>query len=70
MRSWEERDIVDILKERHDELNKASVELSEGGDYEGSDAIDDDLLIIEEFLEKQFSIKWYGTEFLRMPIKG
>jgi hypothetical protein len=70
MRNWEERDIVDILKEHHTDLRKASVELSEGGDYAGSDAIDDDIIIIEEFLEKQFSVKWYGTQFLRIPIKG
>ena len=70
MRSWEERDIVDILKEHHTDLRKASVELSGGGDYAGSDAIDDDIIIIEEFLEKQFGVKWYGTQFLRIPIKG
>ena len=70
MRNWEERDIVDILKEHHTDLRKASVELSDGGDYAGSDAIDDDIIIIEEFLEKQFSVKWYGTQFLRIPIKG
>ncbi len=65
MRSWEARDIVDILIEHHTDLRKASVELSDGGDYEGSDAIDDDIIIIEEFLEKQFSVKWDGTQLTK-----
>jgi len=65
MRSWEARDIVDILTEHHTDLRKASVELSDGGDYEGSDAIDDDIIIIEEFLEKQFSVKWDGTQLIK-----
>tara|TARA_B100000886_G_scaffold332933_1_gene286220 strand:- start:681 stop:896 length:216 start_codon:yes stop_codon:yes gene_type:complete len=67
---WEARNIVDILREHHADLIEASVKLSEGGDFEGAYAIDDDIIIIEEFLEKQFSVKWYGKQFLRIPIKG
>ena len=70
MRSWEERDITDVLKTHHSDLVKASTELSDGGDYAGADEIDDDIIIIEEYLEKQHGIKWYGTEFLRIPTKG
>ena len=43
MRSWEERDITDVLKAHHSDLVKASTELSDGGDYAGADEIDDDI---------------------------
>ena len=42
MRSWEKRDIVDVLKDHHRDLIKASKELANGGDNEGSNEIDND----------------------------
>ena len=45
---WEARNIVDILREHHADLIEASVKLSEGGDFEGAYAIDDDIIIIEK----------------------
>jgi hypothetical protein len=53
VRAWERKDITDILKDHHRELVAASVALSEGGDHEGSDKIDDDVLVIEHYLETE-----------------
>lgn len=65
MRSWEKRNIVDILKDRHTELNEASKELADGGDNGGSDEIDDDAIIIEHYLETEHSLEWDGIQFLK-----
>ena len=65
MRSWEKRNIVDILKDHHRELNKASKELADGGDNGGSDEIDDDAIIIENYLESEHDLQWDGIQFLK-----
>ena len=60
MRSWEKRDIVDVLKDYHTDLNKASKELANGGDNEGSNEIDNDAIIIENYLEAEHGLEWDG----------
>ena len=60
MRSWEKRDIVDVLKDHHKDLIKASKELANGGDNEGSNQIDDDAIIIENYLEINHGLEWDG----------
>ena len=69
MRSWEKRNIVDVLKDHHSDLIKASKELSSGGDNEGSNQIDDDAIIIENYLETNHGLEWDGTQFLTIENK-
>lgn len=64
MKEWEKRDIVDVLRDHHADLGKAAVELGEGGDHEGSVKIDNDIIVVEQFLESEHGIKWDGTQFL------
>ena len=64
MRSWETKDITDILIKHHKELHEASVELGDGGDHKGATEIDDDCLVIENYLEEKFGIEWDGLKFL------
>ena len=54
------RDIVDILKDHHRDLIKASKELANGGDNEGSNEIDNDAIIIENYLEADHGLAWDG----------
>tara|TARA_Y100000310_G_C20327769_1_gene643796 strand:- start:209 stop:538 length:330 start_codon:yes stop_codon:yes gene_type:complete len=69
MRSWEKKDITDILIAHHKELNEASCKLSE---YDcvndnlprGRDELDDDCIVIENFLEESFDILWDGLKFI------
>ena len=63
MRNWEKRDIIDVLKDHHKDLMKASKELTEGGDNEGSDRIDDDAVVIETYLETEHALEWDGIKF-------
>ena len=69
MRSWEKKDITDILIAHHKELSEASCKLSEY-DCEndslprGRDELDDDCIVIENFLEETFGITWDGLKFL------
>ena len=65
MRSWEKRDIVDVLKDHHTDLIKASKELADSGDNEGSNEIDNDALVIENYLESEHSLQWDGIQFLK-----
>jgi len=60
MRSWEKKDITDILIKHHGELREASKTIH--GTI--SDEHDDDCIVIEEFLEDTFGIKWDGLRFL------
>ena len=60
MRSWEKKDITDILIKHHEELREASKTIH--GTI--SDEHDDDCIVIEEFLETGFSLRWSGTEWL------
>ena len=67
MRSWETKDITDILIKHHAELREDSVELSVRGgvgDFAKSQKIDDDCIVIENFLEEDFAIEWQGDHFL------
>ena len=59
MRSWEKKDITDILIKHHEELREASKTIH--GTI--SDAFDDDCIVIEEFLESTFGIEWDGLKF-------
>ena len=68
MRSWEKRDIVDILKDHHRDLIKASKELANGGDNEGSNEIDNDAIIIEIYLEAEHGLEWDGIKCLWLVI--
>ena len=70
MRRWEKRDIVDVLKDHHTELNKASKELADGGDNEGSNQLDDDAIVIENYLESKHGLEWDGNQFNIQTKKG
>ena len=66
MRSWEKKDITDILIKHHEELREASVELMKGeGSFRAGDELDDDCIVIESFLEEDFGIWWDGLKFRR-----
>ena len=68
MRSWETKDITDILIKHHEELREASVELSAKGTDTAQEAgleLDDDCIVIESFLEEDFGIWWDGLKFRR-----
>jgi len=69
MRSWEKRNIIDVLKDHHSDLIKASKELANGGDNEGSNQIDDDAIVIENYLETNHGLEWDGTQFLTIENK-
>ena len=65
MRSWERKDITDILIAYHKELRKESVEEEKSDDtFMESDRLDDDCIVIENFLEETFGIIWTGLKFL------
>ena len=64
MRSWEKRNIVDVLKEYHTILNKASKELADSRDNEGSNECDNDALVIENYLEIKHGLEWDGIQFI------
>ena len=69
MRSWGKRDIVDVLKDYHTDLNKASKELANGGDNEGSNEIDNDAIVIANYLETNHGLEWDGIQFLKIENK-
>ena len=67
MRTWERKDITDILIKHHEELRASSTKLAlRGGvgDFRKSQDEDDDCIVIEEFLESTFGIEWDGLRFL------
>ena len=64
MRSWETKDITDILIKHHEELRGASVKLIEGEGKVFCEELDDDCIVIENFLEDTFGIEWDGLKFL------
>ena len=68
MRSWEKRNIVDVLKDHHTDFNKASKELADSGDNEGSNELDNDAIVIENYLETEHSLEWDGTKFLKKEV--
>ncbi len=66
MRSWERKDIVDILISHHKELGKESTRLAlrgDVGDFARSQRLDDKCIVIENFLEESFGIEWTGLGF-------
>ena len=67
MRSWEKKDITDILIKHHEELSEASKQGVRFGTHpsndQGSGELDDDCIVIEEFLESTFGIEWDGLKF-------
>ena len=72
MRTWDKIDIVDVLTKHYYALRDASVELSDGGDHEGSSEIDDECIAIEVFLEEERGLVWDGIEFVKenqLPLK-
>jgi len=65
MRSWESKDIVDILIAHHKELLEESIELLKGdGSFREGDRLDDKCIVIENFLEDTFGIEWTGLKFI------
>jgi hypothetical protein len=67
MRSWETKDITDILLSHHRELSAESTRLSVRGacgDFRSAQELDDKCIVIETFLEETFGIEWTGLEFL------
>ena len=58
MRSWEKKDITDILIKFHEQLTNSQSE-SARPDYD----IDDDCIVIENFLEENYKIIWDGLKF-------
>ena len=72
MRSWEKKDITDILIKHHGELRESSKKLARDQQLlqgvtttftQASDELDDDCIVIEEFLESTFGIEWDGLKF-------
>ena len=70
MRSWERKDITDILIKHHEELRETSLKLlrlkviSPMTRASRIDKLDDDCIVIESFLEDTFGIEWDGLKFL------
>ena len=63
MREWEKRDIVDVLKDHHKDLIAGALELSQGGDHEGSAETDNDAIVIEHYLDTEHGLEWDGEKF-------
>jgi len=66
MRSWETKDITDILIKHHGELREASTKLAlrgQVGDFREAQEKDDDCIVIESFLEEECGIEWDGLKF-------
>ena len=64
MRSWEKKDITDILIKHHEEL-RASIPEDDAEQVKPIwTEVDDDCIVIEEFLESTFGIEWQGNHFL------
>jgi hypothetical protein len=59
MRSWERKDITDILIKHHEEL-RVQVSLLE---WNLGEELDDDCIVIENFLEENYKIIWDGLKF-------
>ena len=71
MRTWESKDIIDILIEHHNELLEASEKLINGkGSLKGElgvtlgEQLDDKCIVIENYLEITFGIEWTGFKFI------
>ena len=65
MRSWEKKDITDILIKHHEEL-RASIPEDDAEQVKPIwTEVDDDCIVIESFLEEDFGIWWDGLKFRR-----
>ena len=67
MRSWETKDITDILIKHHEELRASSTKLAlrgQMGDFRKSQDAHDSCIVIESFLEEECGIEWDGLKFL------
>ena len=63
MRSWEKKDITDILIKHHGEL-RASIPEDDAEQVKPIwTEVDDDCIVIESFLEEDFGIWWDGLKF-------
>jgi hypothetical protein len=47
----------------HEDLKLACEELGDGGDLEGADEIDDEIICVEMILEKEFNTIWDGEDW-------
>ena len=58
---------MDILIAHHKDLIGGALELSEGGDHEGSAEMDKTIAIaIETYLETDHGLEWDGTKFVKI----
>tara|TARA_R110000824_G_scaffold286442_1_gene474596 strand:- start:155 stop:337 length:183 start_codon:yes stop_codon:yes gene_type:complete len=55
---------VDVLLEHHKQLIEESVKFAYKGNHEQSDAIDDKIIVIENYLEVNHLVKWDGLKFV------
>ncbi len=60
MRSWETKDITDILIEHHEELREQASLL----EWTDGEKLDDKCIVIESFLEETFGMEWQGDHFV------
>ena len=60
MRSWERKDITDILIKHHENLRTQASLL----EWNLGEELDDDCIVIENFLEENYQIVWNGLEFV------
>ena len=65
MRSWEKKDITDILIAHHKELRESIPEDDEEQLKQLWTEVDDNCIVIENFLEESFDILWDGLKFIR-----
>ena len=64
MRTWERKDIIDILVAHHKELRDSIPEDDEEQVKPLWTEVDDNCIVIENFLEETFGIIWDGLDFL------
>jgi hypothetical protein len=64
MRSWEKKDITDILIAHHKELRESIPEDDAEQVKPLWTEVDDNCIVIENFLEETFGIIWDGLKFL------
>ena len=70
MRSWEKKDITDILIKHHEELRASIPEDDEEQVKPLWTEVDDDCIVIENFLEEGFGIWWDGLKFRHPTVSG
>ena len=65
MRSWEKKDITDILISHHKELRESIPEDDAEQAKPLWTEVDDNCIVIEDFLEENYQIIWDGLKFIR-----